>query len=89
MLEFELVCVEVLVPANGMQALRNDCLPVILALRKRSHSARFQADTETVALGILEAVAKASFLHIPGTEMIAVDTDGASREGAKHVLDPP
>jgi hypothetical protein len=66
----------------------NDCLPVILALRKGSHSARLQADAETVALGVLEAGAKASFLHIPGTEMIAVGTDGASREGAKHVIGP-
>ncbi len=41
-----------------------------------------------MALGVLEAGAKATFLHIPGTEMIAVGTDGASREGAKHVIGP-
>jgi hypothetical protein len=66
----------------------NDCLPVILAMRKGSHSERLQADAEAVALGILEAGAKASFLHVPGTEMIAAGTDGASREGAKRVLGP-
>ena len=62
----------------------NDCLPVILSLRKGSNSARLQTDSETVALGVLEAGAKASFLHIPGTEMIAAGTDGASRDGAKQ-----
>jgi hypothetical protein len=66
----------------------NDCLPVILAMRKGSHSERLQADAEAVALGVLEAGAKASFLHVPGTEMIAAGTDGASREGAKRVLGP-
>jgi hypothetical protein len=65
----------------------NDCL-TILALRKGSHSARLQADAETVALGVLEAGAKATLWHIPGKEMIAVGTDGASREGAKHVIGP-
>ena len=66
----------------------NDCLPVILSLRKGSNSARLQTDSETVALGVLEAGAKASFLHIPGTEMIAARTDGASRDGAKQVIGP-
>ena len=27
-------------------------------------------------------------MHVPGTEMIAAGTDGASREGAKRVLGP-
>jgi hypothetical protein len=66
----------------------NNCLPVFLALRKGSHSARLQADAETVALGVLEAGAKTMFLYTPGTEMIAVGIDGASREGAKHVIGP-
>ncbi len=55
----------------------NDCLPVVLAMRKGSHLERLQADAEAVALGILEAGAKASFLHVPGTDMIAAGTDGA------------
>ena len=66
----------------------NDCLPVVLALRKGSHSTRLQADAEEVTLGLLEAGAKGSFLHIPGTEMVASGTDGASREGAQKVLGP-
>jgi hypothetical protein len=45
-------------------------------------------DAETVALGILEAGAKASFLPVPGTEMIAAGTDGASRDWAKRVIGP-
>ena len=44
----------------------NDCLPVVLALRKGSHSTRLQTDAEEVTLGLLEAGAKGSFLHIPG-----------------------
>ena len=67
----------------------NDCLPGILSLRKGPNSAGLQADSETVALGVLEACAKASFLHIPGTKMIATGTDGASRDGAKQVIGPP
>ncbi len=46
----------------------NNCLPVILAFRKGSHSARLQADAETVALCVLEAGAKALILHIPGND---------------------
>jgi hypothetical protein len=68
--------------------LVNDCLPVILALRKGSHSPQLQADAESVSLGALEAGAKLSFLHVPGTEMIAAGTDGASRDGAKQVIGP-
>jgi hypothetical protein len=66
----------------------NDCLPVILAMRKGSKSRQLQSDAEAVAVGILEAGAKASFLHVPGTEMIAAGTDGASRDGAKRVVGP-
>jgi len=66
----------------------NDCMPVVIAMRKGSHSMRLQADAERVTLGLLEAGAKASFLHIPGTEMVAAGTDGASREGAKNILGP-
>ncbi len=66
----------------------NDCMPVVIAMRKGSHSMRLQADAERVTLGLLEAGAKASFLHIPGTEMVAAGTDGASREGAKSILGP-
>jgi hypothetical protein len=35
-----------------------DCLPVILAMRKRSQSKQLQSDSESVAVGILEAGAK-------------------------------
>jgi len=66
----------------------NDCLPVVLALRKGSHSTLLQADAEEVTLGLLEAGAKGSFLHIPGTEMVESRTDGTSREGAQRVLGP-
>ncbi len=66
----------------------NDCLPVILAMRKGSQSKQPQSDSESVAVGILEAGAKTSFLHVPGTEMIAAGTDGASRDGAKRVIGP-
>jgi hypothetical protein len=66
----------------------NDCLPIILAMRKGSQSKQLQSDSESVAVGILEAGAKASFLHVPGTEMIAAGTDGASRDGAKRVIGP-
>jgi hypothetical protein len=66
----------------------NDCLPVILAMRKGSKSRQLQSDAEAVAVGILEAGARASFLHVPGTEMIAAGTDGASRDGAKRVIGP-
>ncbi len=66
----------------------NDCLPVVLALRMGSHSTRLQADAEEVTLCLLEAGAKGSFVHIPGTEMVASETDGASREGAQKVLGP-
>jgi hypothetical protein len=66
----------------------NDCLPVILAMRKWSKSRQLQSDAEAVAVGILEAGAKASFLHVPGTDMIAAGTDGASRDGAKRVVGP-
>ncbi len=68
--------------------LVNDCLPVILAMRKGLHSERLQSDAKTVALGVLEVWAKASFLHIPGTEMVASGTGCASRDGAKHIVGP-
>ena len=66
----------------------NDCLPVILALRKGSHSIRLQENAEEVTLGLLEAGAKGTFLHIPGMEMVASGTDGASRDGARNVIGP-
>ncbi len=65
-----------------------DCLPVILALRKGSHSPQLQPDAEAVNLGALEPGAKLSFLHVPGTETIAARTDGASRDVAKRVVGP-
>ncbi len=74
---------------RGWQILfLNDCMPVIIAMRKGSHLVRLQADAKRVTLGWLEAGAKASFLHIPGTEMVAAGTDGASCEGAKGILGP-
>jgi hypothetical protein len=74
--------------AGGHVLLVNDCLPVILTLGKGLHLPQLQADAEAVTLGALEAGAKLSFLHVPGTEMIAAGTDWASRDGAKRVVGP-
>ncbi len=64
----------------------NDCLPVVLALRKGSHFTLLQVYAEEVTLSLLEAGEKGSFLHIQGKEMVASGTGGASREGAQKSI---
>ena len=66
----------------------NDCLPVVLAMRKGSRSPNLQSDAESMALAALEAGCKALYLHVPGAEMIAEGVDGASRDGAKRIIGP-
>ena len=66
----------------------NDCLPVVLAMRKGSQSPRLQADAEYMALTSLEAGCKSLYLHVPGTEMIAEGVDGAGRDGARRIVGP-
>jgi hypothetical protein len=41
-----------------------------------------------VTFGLLEAGAKGTFLHIPGTEMVASGINGASRDQARNVISP-
>ena len=53
----------------------NDCLPVVLAMRKGSQSAQLQTDAEYMAEAGLEAGADLLYLHVPGTRMI----EGKSR----------
>ena len=66
----------------------NDCLPVVLAMRKGSQSSQLQADAEYMALSSLEAGCKSLYLHVPGTDMIAEGVDGAGREGARRIVGP-
>ena len=75
---------------RGWQVLFvNVCLPVVIALRKGSHSARLQADAEAVTLGLLEAGAKPSSTSRERKWWRQGSTvDGASREGAKSVIGP-
>jgi hypothetical protein len=73
---------------SSLMDLRGKHVLFVNAMRKGSKCRQLQSDAEAVAAGILEAGAKASFLHVPGTEMIAAGTDGASRDGAKRVIGP-
>ena len=66
----------------------NDCLPVVLAMRKGSNSGQLQQDAEYMAVAGLEAGASLLYLHVPGTRMIEEGVDGASREGAKRIVGP-
>ena len=66
----------------------NDCLPVVLAMRKGSQSNRLQADSEYMATAGLEAGASLLYLHVPGTRMIEEGVDGASRTGAQRIVGP-
>ena len=66
----------------------NDCLPVVLAMRKDSQSLRLQADSEYMAAAGLEAGASLLYLHVPGTRMIEEGVDGASRTGAQRIIEP-
>jgi len=66
----------------------NDCLPVVLAMRKGSQSPRLQSDAEYMALASLEAGCKSLYLHVPGTSMIVEGVDGAPREGARRIVEP-
>ena len=66
----------------------NDCLPVVLAMRKGSPSPVLQADAEFMAREGLEAGATLLYLHVPGTRMIEEGVDGAGREGARRITGP-
>ena len=66
----------------------NDCLPVVLAMRKGSQSLKLQADSEYMATAGLESGATLMYLHVPGTRMIEEGVDGASRDGAKRIVGP-
>jgi hypothetical protein len=66
----------------------NDCLPVVLAMRKGSPSVRLQADAEYMATAGLESGASLLYLHVPGTRMIEEGVDGASRAGAQRITGP-
>mmetsp|Transcript_41001 Transcript_41001/g.85559 ORF Transcript_41001/g.85559 Transcript_41001/m.85559 type:complete len:1077 (-) Transcript_41001:1365-4595(-) len=66
----------------------NDCLPVVLAMRKGSPSPQLQSDAEYMALSSLESGCKSLYLHVPGTKMIAAGVDGAGREGARRIVGP-
>ena len=66
----------------------NDCLPVVLAMRKGSSSPQLQSDAEYMALASLESGCRSLYLHIPGTDMIAEGVDGAGRDGARRIVGP-
>ncbi len=66
----------------------NDCLPMMLAMRKGSQSLKLQADSEYMATEGLESVATLMYLHVPGTRMIEEGVDRASKDGAKRIVGP-
>ena len=68
--------------------MRNDCDPVIHALRKGSPSPQLQAASELVCKEGVEMKTRLFFLHVPGTQLILEGVDGGSREGAERLLGP-
>ena len=68
--------------------LRNDCEPVVLALRKGSPSPQLQEAAETVCSEALDGGCRVLTLHVPGVQLIAEGIDGGSREGAERLLGP-
>ena len=62
----------------------DDCLPVVLAMRKGSQSllVKLQADSEYMATAGLESGATLTYLHVPEFRMIEDVVDGASRDQA-------
>jgi hypothetical protein len=67
---------------------RNDCLPVIFALRKGSGSPQLQEAAEIVSRECLEAGCRMLALHVPGVQLIVEGVDGGSREGAERLRGP-
>ena len=68
--------------------IRNDCAPVIFALRKGSSSRQLQEAAEIVSRESLEAGCRTLALHVPGVQLIAEGIDGGSREGAERLRGP-
>ena len=78
-----------IVNISGRRVLfRNDCLPVVIAMRKGSPSSTLQAASEVITKGCIQAGAKTLFLHVPGTQLIAEGVDGGSRRGAMRLTGP-
>ena len=73
---------------NRTVLLRNDCLPVIFALRKGSPSQVLQKAAEDVCKEALEAGCRVLALHVPGVQLIDERIDGGSREGALRLAGP-
>ena len=67
---------------------RNDCLPVIFALRKGSASPVMKKAAEDTCKKALEAGCRLVYLHVPGVQLIAEQIDGGSREGALRLAGP-
>ena len=65
----------------------NDCRLVVLAMQKGSHSLVLRADAEYMTRAGLEAGASLQFLCVPGTRMIEECVVGASRGGARLIID--
>ena len=68
--------------------MRNDCDPVIHALRKGSASLKMQAEVEVVCREAVETRTRMFFLHVPGKQLILEKVDGGSRAGAERLLGP-
>jgi hypothetical protein len=73
---------------NRTVLLRNDCLPVIFALREGSPSQVLQRAAEDVCKEALEAGCRVLALHVPGVQLIDERIDGGSREGALRLAGP-
>jgi hypothetical protein len=68
--------------------MRNDCDPVIHALRKGSSSLKMQAEVEVVCREAVETRTRLFCLHVPGKQLILKKVDGGSRAGAERLLGP-
>jgi hypothetical protein len=73
---------------NKTVLIRNDCAPVIFALRKGSGSPQLQEAAEILSRESLEAGCRTMALHVPGVQLIAEGVDGGSREGAERLRGP-
>jgi hypothetical protein len=73
---------------NATILLRNDCDPVIIALRKGSPSPQLQEAAEMVCTEALAGRCRYLTLHVPGIQLIAEGIDGGSRAGADRLLGP-
>ena len=68
--------------------LRNDCDPVMHALRNGSPSQQLQEASEQVCKEAMAAGTRVFCLHVLSTQLIAEEVDGGSREGAERLLGP-